>query len=391
MTHTATERKQQRRNRSFPRLRRFAAVLGLCLVTMPVTGFWVDSNDAGRGINAVRMRLDLNALPQSASFTRLYAVSSGARQAAMPLSLDKARYRATLRDMPKPQRPEDAAVAENPRGTSLVSLVDNQVSLALADKIYLPLPRLSMEKPSQEYRFWAKSGTFIPADGQHRSADPSDTVWLVDADWKPGGECLAGAETSLSSDMRQLVFRMRQPFSLTSPHPKSSQYMEMISNASKRFGLPPQLIYGIMRTESAFNPFAVSNAGALGLMQLVPDTAGNEVHAYLTGKAGKPTRTLLFDPENNIEYGSAYLHLLATRYFAAVSNKAARQLCMIAGYNAGPRAVLKVFSNDTDQALAAINALSPEELFAALSRKMPAEETRQYIGRVLASINSFPR
>lgn len=390
MIHNATETGQQRGNRPFERLRRFAAVLGLCFIILPVTGFWVGDNDAGRGISALRMRLVPDAAPHN-SFSPQRPASGGIRHAAPPLSLDKARYRATLRDTPKTSRPEDAAVSEAFATNNMVSLVNNQVSLALADKTYLPLPRLSMEKPSQEYRFWAKSGSFPPSDGHHQSADTADAGWLTDADWKPGGECPADAETSLGASMQRLAFLMREPFAVPAPRPKSRQYLEMISHASKRFGLPPQLIYGIMRTESAFNPFAVSNAGALGLMQLVPDTAGNEVHAYLTGKADNPTRTLLFDPQNNIEYGSAYLHLLGTRYFAAVTNKTARQLCMIAGYNAGPRAVLKVFSNNTDQALTAINALTPEELFAALSRKMPAEETRQYIGRVLAAINSFPQ
>lgn len=390
MTAVPHEPTPPRRRLFSSRRGRVAAVLALCLITLPITGFWVDVNDAGRGIAALRMRLDPASapdIPDSAPLAAPFPRDAGVR----PLSLDKARYRATLRDMPKTDLGLKQPGTKSFSSNTVMSLHNNQVSLALADKTYLPLRRISNVRPSQVYDFWTKSGTFLPADGHHRNADPTGTAWLTDPDWTPGSLCETSAETSLSADMRRLVYRMRAPFSPLTPHPKSRRYMDMITHASKRFGLTPQLIYAIMRTESAFNPFAVSNAGALGLMQLVPDTAGNEVHAYLTGKQGKPTRTMLFDPQSNIEYGSAYLHLLATRYFAAVTNRASRELCMIAGYNAGPSAVLKVFGNNTEEAVSAINALDPETLLATLVRKMPAEETRQYIGRVLASIDSFPR
>ena len=375
-----------------PRFARFLGVAGLCLMVLPATGFWVDSSDRDRGMFALRVRIDYSATLPAPSMYDAHLTTSRSRERsvlpATPLSLDRTRYRATLRDMPKVM-PATGDASEN-SGRNLIDLVDGRVALALADNIHLPIRGLGTPRPSQTYSFWSKSGTFIPADGHMRTADPTDTIWLTDPDWKLGGECITRAETSLSADMQRLALRMQTAW-VTSPHPKSRQYMDLISESSKRFGLPPQLIYAIMRTESAFNPFAVSNAGALGLMQLVPESAGNEVHAYLTGKAGRPTTKMLFNPENNIEYGSAYLHLLATRYFATVSNTASRELCMIAAYNAGPRAVLRVFGTSPEASISAINALSPEALFKTLSRKMPAEETRQYVGKVLANINSYPR
>ncbi|MDL2210424.1 transglycosylase SLT domain-containing protein [Desulfovibrio sp. OttesenSCG-928-O18] len=386
MTAVAPDIAPKRKKRIPQRFRRVVAVLGLCVVVLPVTGFWVDVNDAGRGISAVRMRIDFSAtapaLPQNAAVF--------AARETMPLSTDPGRYRATLRDVPRPVTMDENALVETSGGRSLISLYNNQVALALADETYLPLRRISRKRPSQVYRFWAESATFLPADGLHRNADPTNTRWLTDANWKMGGTCESRVETGLAEDMQRLLIRMRAPLS-AKPHPKSAQYMELIDHSSRRFGLAPQLVYAIMRTESAFNPFAVSNAGALGLMQVVPDSAGNEVRAYLTGKKSeKPTSSFLFDPESNIEYGCAYLHLLATRYFSGVRNQASRELCMIAGYNAGPRAVLKVFSANTEDAVAAINALTPEELFQKLSRQMPAEETRLYIGKVLSSISSYP-
>ncbi|SBV97901.1 exported hypothetical protein [uncultured delta proteobacterium] len=372
-----------------PRFRRLAAVVALCCVVMPATGFWVSANDEGRGICAIRMRIDYSATLRDAPSPALGGGSARAGQDRLPLSLDRARYRATLRDLPK--NTQDAVPAAGNTAKSMIALYGDQVALALGDATYLPLRRISAIRPSQRYQYWMERGTFLPADGLHRTADPTNTRWLTDSTYKLGGECVATAETSLAADMQRLLFRITTPVALYSPHPKSAQYMEHIEHAAKRFGLSARLIYAIMRTESAFNPFAVSNAGALGLMQVVPDSAGGEVQAYLTGKVGKPTISMLFDPKNNIEYGSAYLHLLATRYFAGVTNATSRELCMIAGYNAGPRAVFRAFgTNDADAAVNAINALSPDELFTKLSRQMPAEETRQYVGKVIAALNSYP-
>lgn len=377
-----------------PRFRRFAAVLGLCLIVTPISGFWVEVNDEMHGISAVRMRIDYSVEAGMAEApVRAPKYSSFSVNDTLPLALDKGRFRATLRDaamdvstaasIPSP------ATAHNESATSLISLYDNQVALALADATYLPLRRISMTKPSQTYRLWAEQTSFMPADGRHRNADPTGSRWLTDNTWELGGFCKNDAEATLAADMQRLLLRIQVPFS-AKPHAKSGQYMEMIFHSARRFGLSPQLIYAIMRTESAFNPFAVSNAGALGLMQVVPESAGNEVRAYLTGVTGKPTTAMLFDPKNNIEYGSAYLHLLATRYFSGITNQASRELCMIAGYNAGPRAVLRVFNADPELAVTAINAITPEELFQILSRKMSAEETRQYVGKVLSAMSSYP-
>lgn len=379
---------ENRARRLSPRVRRVVAVLALCGVVLPTTGFWVRGNDAERGICAVRMRINFDAaMPETANHA-LAARRAGGN--ALPLSLDRARYRATLRDMPKSMPDHLAVNGDAPK--RLMGVYKGQVVLALNDAAYLPLSRISTVKPSQEYRFWTEKGSFLPADGRHRNADPTNTRWLTDSQYKLGEVCETIAETSLALDMQRLMFHIHTPPALQSPHPKSAQYKEHIENAARRFGLSPQLIYAIMRTESAFNPFAVSNAGALGLMQVVPDSAGNEVQAYLTGKAGKPTISMLFDPKNNIEYGSAYLHLLATRYFSGVINSTSRDLCMIAGYNAGPRAVFRAFNtNNAEVAINAINDLTPDELFTKLSRHMPAEETRQYVGKVVAALNAYPQ
>ncbi|MFZ5712727.1 MAG: lytic transglycosylase domain-containing protein [Bradyrhizobium sp.] len=94
-----------------------------------------------------------------------------------------------------------------------------------------------------------------------------------------------------------------------------------IAEASQRFGIPEHWIVAVLRAESAGDVRAVSSAGAMGLMQVMPDTwAGLRVR-YGLGRDP-------YDPRDNILAGTAYLREMFDRY----SNVAA----MLAAYNAGP-------------------------------------------------------
>jgi len=76
----------------------------------------------------------------------------------------------------------------------------------------------------------------------------------------------------------------------------------MIRAASKKYGLPEALIVGVMYVESRFKPRALSRVGAMGLMQLMPNTA-----------AGVGV-TDPYDPYQSIMGGSRYLRSLADRF-----------------------------------------------------------------------------
>ncbi|PQZ47267.1 lytic transglycosylase [Ochrobactrum sp. MYb15] len=98
-------------------------------------------------------------------------------------------------------------------------------------------------------------------------------------------------------------------------------YAAHIAEASQRFGIPEHWIRGVLRAESAGDVRAVSMAGAMGLMQVMPDTwAGLRVR-YRLGRDP-------YDPRDNIMAGTAYLREMWDRY----GNVAA----MLAAYNAGP-------------------------------------------------------
>lgn len=94
-----------------------------------------------------------------------------------------------------------------------------------------------------------------------------------------------------------------------------------IAEASQRFGIPEHWIVAVLRAESAGDVRAVSSAGAMGLMQVMPDTwAGLRVRHGL----GRDP----YDPRDNIMAGTAYLREMFDRY----GNVGA----MLAAYNAGP-------------------------------------------------------
>jgi hypothetical protein len=106
------------------------------------------------------------------------------------------------------------------------------------------------------------------------------------------------------------------------PLPATIAYNDAIDEAAHLYNLDPNLIRAIIRAESAFNPFAVSRAGAQGLMQLMPAVA-EELNVL------DP-----FDPRQNIFGGARYLRWLLDR------NDGNLDLA-VASYNAGPGAVAR--------------------------------------------------
>ena len=102
--------------------------------------------------------------------------------------------------------------------------------------------------------------------------------------------------------------------------PRSVDIASHVSEASQRFGIPEGWIYAVMRTESAGRIGAVSSAGAMGLMQLMPGTWARQRARF--GLGADP-----FDPRDNIMAGTSYLREMYDSYGATG---------MLAAYNAGP-------------------------------------------------------
>jgi membrane-bound lytic murein transglycosylase C len=170
---------------------------------------------------------------------------------------------------------------------------------------------------------------------------------------------------------------------------RARRYKALVERLAERFHIESGLVYAIIHNESNFRPDTVSSRRAVGLMQLLPSTAGGEVHKFLHGRPGELGNDELMDPENNLRYGVAYLHILLTRHFGDVTDPRSRELCAIAAYNLGPNALLSSFARDRDEAVALINSMSPEEIYTRLARDLPVRETRNFIAKVLHSKEEF--
>ena len=170
---------------------------------------------------------------------------------------------------------------------------------------------------------------------------------------------------------------------------RAVKFKPLVEAAANRFGLTRTLLYAIIRVESDFNPYAINTVPAVGLMQVVPQTAGADVQEFLTKRRSEPSKAFLFEPDNNITYGAAYLHLLYTRHLPAVANPVSREYCVIASYNGGSGALLKTFDANRARALAVINSQPPTAVYDTITRKHRAEETRRYLEKVLAAKKEF--
>lgn len=151
--------------------------------------------------------------------------------------------------------------------------------------------------------------------------------------------------TNVPTDLRYRRITPQQPNRL---HPLLSEreLEPMISRYSRQHQLHPALIRAVIKAESGFDPMAVSRAGAIGLMQLMPQTAVRlEVRD-------------LYDPEDNIGGGTKYLRQLLDRFRGNLP-------LALAAYNAGEHAV---------------------DRYRGLP---PIDETRQYVRKVIRYYRTF--
>lgn len=159
-------------------------------------------------------------------------------------------------------------------------------------------------------------------------------------------------------------------------------YRSLVESHARRYRLNADLVMAIIHSESNFAPNLVSPKSAMGLMQLLPSTASGEVHHFLYGKRGQVSFAELSQPEINIRYGTAYLHILHSKYFNNVRDAQVREACVIASYNMGPNGFLKLYGPTPQAAIAAINNMSAQEFYEDLPGRLPMRETRFYVEKV---------
>jgi len=170
---------------------------------------------------------------------------------------------------------------------------------------------------------------------------------------------------------------------------QADKYRPLVLQFAQEYRISPSLVFAIIRTESNFNPYAVSSAPAYGLMQLVPTSGGREAYRRAKGKDVAPSRDYLFDPANNVELGTAYLNVLMFDQLDDVQHEVSREYCVIAAYNTGPSNVFRTFSRDRVAAINQINGLQPAGVYDQLRQSLPYEETRRYLEKVSGYRKSF--
>ena len=152
------------------------------------------------------------------------------------------------------------------------------------------------------------------------------------------------------------------------PPPLGARYPVPSWRPAEGFTVDRALIYAFMRQESRFNMRAKSHAGARGLMQLMPGTAG-----FMTGKRFRGARrNQLYDPELNISIAQRYIRHLID--YDVVKGSV---LMLAAAYNGGPGNL-----NKWRRRAARRKASDPLLFIEAI----PARETRNYVERVLANL-----
>lgn len=162
-------------------------------------------------------------------------------------------------------------------------------------------------------------------------------------------------------------------------------YRDEITTYAQKNGLDPLFVASIIKNESRFNPNAVSNKGAVGLMQIMPDT-GRWV-AQQIGFAGFDP-AMLKDPATNIMMGTWYLSELKEEFGGKI-------VLTVAAYNAG-RGQVREWVNRNNISLDPAGAKMvpwPGDSFSEdfPVSKITIKETRNYVRGVLAALNHYRR
>lgn len=141
------------------------------------------------------------------------------------------------------------------------------------------------------------------------------------------------------------------------------KYTDYVEKYSAEYDVPQDLIYAVIKCESGFNPKAESNIGALGLMQITPETF-DWAQSKLDGSVNLDD-SKLYDEETNIKYGVYLLRLHLTEF--------EDERVALAAYHAG-RGQVNNWLNDTD---VSSDGKTIDEI--------PYSDTKSYVDKVVAT------
>lgn len=195
----------------------------------------------------------------------------------------------------------------------------------------------SMPLYADFYKYVSPSGKVLftdkPVTGSYQLVWQKEQIFVDKAPtWSP-------AKSTINLTVRSSI---TPQLDVKSIHTNRARFSDMIDDVAHNSRLYPELLHAVVKAESAYDPNAVSRAGAVGLMQLMPQTAQ---------RFGVTNSR---DPRSNLEGGARYLRELLTMYNNNIK-------LALAAYNAGEKAVEK-YGNEIP----------------------PYPETRNYVKKVLA-------
>ncbi|QCI15942.1 transglycosylase SLT domain-containing protein [Buchnera aphidicola] len=149
---------------------------------------------------------------------------------------------------------------------------------------------------------------------------------------------------------------------------KLYKWNSFIEEASQKYKVDKKLIQSIIYVESSGNPNAKSSSNAIGLMQIKPSSAGLEVYRFY-GKKNQPSIEELYNPQNNINIGTAYLNILQ-KSLINIKNKDIMKYATIISYVNGKSAFLKIFAKNNKEAIAIINQMTLKSFFSYVKKNI---------------------
>jgi len=157
---------------------------------------------------------------------------------------------------------------------------------------------------------------------------------------------------------------------------RAKDYLRQARTYCRQYKEDLPLVMAVIQTESYFNPLAKSHIPAYGLMQIVPKYAGRDANKYVFKKDEDPKPRYLYDPENNLLLGIAYLHILRSKYFHGIEDPIKQEYLLVASYNGGMGAVIRKVLKRYN-----VPRMSQSEVYDALRKEMP-NETKDYLAKV---------
>ena len=197
---------------------------------------------------------------------------------------------------------------------------------------------------------------------------------------------------SLGLNRSKTIYKVRLPLAPGHVKRRAEKYRKLIEKNAKEFAVPTSLILAIIHTESWYNPHAKSGAPAYGLMQLVPKSGARDAYRRVFRKDRVVEADYLYDPENNIRLGVAYIRILLDQ-LNKVENERSRIYLAISGYNTGLGNVSRAFikSRKLRRAFDPINQMEPGSIYNHLKRRLPYRETRDYLVKVTDRMDTVYR